>query len=376
VLVTLLLIAALAASIPYLARHVRITVNGQEFPPFSSQDDAPNFPYLPGIPAPDRDSENTSRPPTIPQAETGTGVTVELLPEGADVLSYTQIYDKLAPSMVSIQAASPAGHFTGTGIILTADGYILTNAHVVAGADEVLVIFHDNRSLTADLVGFHPEEDLAVLKVEGQDLIPAQFGDSSLLRCGDRVAAIGDPLGYRSTITDGIISSLEREVEVDGQTLVLIQTSAAINFGNSGGALVNRYGQVVGITTVKIVSDDGSAEGLGFAIPSRRMKFVVDALIDGRVVKNGVFGFTVSTLASPGGGLELLDVDPDSDARAKGLRPGDIITHADGKPVNETLDLSRAKQTREAGDLVPITYLRDGSSYEIEVALIAADPTL
>ena len=139
------------------------------------------------------------------------------------------------------------------------------------------------------------------------------------MRIGDPVAAIGDPLGYRSTITDGIVSALDREVEVDGVTMVLIQTSAAINFGNSGGALINQYGQVVGITTIKIVTDDGSAEALGFAIPSTRVKYVVDALIDGREIQTGVFGFTVITSPTDSGGLEIREVDPASDAYTKGF---------------------------------------------------------
>ena len=209
-------------------------------------------------------------PPAIPRAETGTGVTVELCQDSGESLTYTQIYDKNLPSMVSIQAEDAKSYSTGTGVVLTADGYLITNAHVVAGADKVQVACADNRVLDAALVGFDAREDLAVLKVEADDLTPAEFGDSFALRCGDPVAAIGDPLGYRSTITDGIVSALDRDVEVDGTSMVLIQTSAAINMGNSGGALINQYGQVVGITTVKIVTDDGSAESLGFAIPSRR----------------------------------------------------------------------------------------------------------
>ena len=227
-------------------------------------------------------------PPAIPRAETGTGVTVELCQDSGESLTYTQIYDKNLPSMVSIQAEDAKSYSTGTGVVLTADGYLITNAHVVAGADKVQVACADNRVLDAALVGFDAREDLAVLKVEADDLTPAEFGDSFALRCGDPVAAIGDPLGYRSTITDGIVSALDRDVEVDGTSMVLIQTSAAINMGNSGGALINQYGQVVGITTVKIVTDDGSAESLGFAIPSRRVKYVADSLIAGKQVRRGI----------------------------------------------------------------------------------------
>ena len=312
-------------------------------------------------------------PPAIPRAETGTGVTVELRQDSGESLTYTQIYDKNLPSMVSIQAEDAKSYSTGTGVVLTADGYLITNAHVVAGADKVQVACADNRVLDAALVGFDAREDLAVLKVEADDLTPAEFGDSFALRCGDPVAAIGDPLGYRSTITDGIVSALDRDVEVDGTSMVLIQTSAAINMGNSGGALINQYGQVVGITTVKIVTDDGSAESLGFAIPSRRVKYVADSLIAGKQVRRGIFGFTVLTRTAQGGGLTLDSVDKTSDAYAKGLRAGDVLTAADGQSLNAVEDLVRLKQSMGAGDTVSLTYVRSGQSRTVSVALIDPD---
>ena len=312
-------------------------------------------------------------PPAIPRAEMGTGVTVELCQDSGESLTYTQIYDKNLPSMVSIQAEDAKSYSTGTGVVLTADGYLITNAHVVAGADKVQVACADNRVLDAALVGFDAREDLAVLKVEADDLTPAEFGDSFALRCGDPVAAIGDPLGYRSTITDGIVSALDRDVEVDGTSMVLIQTSAAINMGNSGGALINQYGQVVGITTVKIVTDDGSAESLGFAIPSRRVKYVADTLIAGKQVRRGIFGFTVLTRTAQGGGLTLDSVDKTSDAYAKGLRAGDVLTAADGQSLNAVEDLVRLKQSMGAGDTVSLTYVRSGQSRTVSVALIDPD---
>lgn len=323
---------------------------------------------------PNRDEEKLdTTPPAIPRAETGTGVTVELCQDSGESLTYTQIYDKNLPSMVSIQAEDAKSYSTGTGVVLTADGYLITNAHVVAGADKVQVACADNRVLDAALVGFDAREDLAVLKVEADDLTPAEFGDSSALRCGDPVAAIGDPLGYRSTITDGIVSALDRDVEVDGTSMVLIQTSAAINMGNSGGALINQYGQVVGITTVKIVTDDGSAESLGFAIPSRRVKYVADTLIAGKQVRRGIFGFTVLTRTAQGGGLTLDSVDKTSDAYAKGLRAGDVLTAADGQSLNAVEDLVRLKQSMGAGDTVSLTYVRSGQSRTVSVALIDPD---
>ncbi len=320
-----------------------------------------------------QNEELDDTPPAIPQAETGTGVTVELQPAQGAVLPYTQIYDRAILSAVSIQASTGRGYGSaGSGVVLTEDGYIITNAHVVAGAREVTVMFHDNRTLPASLVGFHAVEDLAVLKVEASGLTPAQFGDSSVLRIGEPVAALGDSLGYRATFTDGIVSSLDREVEVEGVTMSLIQTTAAINYGNSGGPLLNRYGQVVGINTIKIVTEDGSAEGLGFAIPSRRVKYVADHLIAGEEIKTGRFGFSVNRIPVVGGGLELLIVEEDSDAWAKGLRAGDILLEANGAPITGFEDLTRLKLGLGPGDGVTFLCERDGEQFTVEVELIEA----
>lgn len=320
-----------------------------------------------------QNEELDDTPPAIPQAETGTGVTVELQPAQGAVLPYTQIYDRAILSAVSIQASTGRGYGSaGSGVVLTEDGYIITNAHVVAGAREVTVMFHDNRTLPASLVGFHAVEDLAVLKVEASGLTPAQFGDSSVLRIGEPVAALGDSLGYRATFTDGIVSSLDREVEVEGVTMSLIQTTAAINYGNSGGPLLNRYGQVVGINTIKIVTEDGSAEGLGFAIPSRRVKYVADHLIAGEEIKTGRFGFSVNRIPVVGGGLELLIVEKDSDAWAKGLRAGDILLEANGAPIIGFEDLTRLKLGLGPGDGVTFLCERDGEQFTVEVELIEA----
>jgi len=328
-------------------------------------------PYIDGDDwVPREDEELSNEPPSIPRAETGSGVTVTLSPAQGEALNYTQIYDRAIPSTVSIEALTSEGRASGSGVVLTEDGYLITNAHVVAGARAVNVLLYDNRVLPASLVGFDAVEDLAVLKVEAGGLLPAQFGDSNTLRIGEPVAALGDSLGYRSTFTDGIVSSLEREVEVEGVTMVLIQTSAAINFGNSGGPLLNQYGQVMGINTVKIVTEDGSAEGMGFAIPSRRVKYVADRLIAGEEVKTGWFGFTVNTSPMEGGGLELRDVERDSDAWAKGLRAGDIILAVNGQPVTGIQDLTRLKLSLGPGDAVTFTCLRDGETFTVDVELI------
>ena len=316
-------------------------------------------------------AQYSTEPPAIPAAGPAEGVSFALHEAQGEPLTYTQIYDRALPSFVSILSFGTVSYNTGSGVILTEDGYVLTNAHVVAGAQEVRVQLTDNRTFDASLVGFDADEDLAVLKIEAAGLTPAQFGRSDDLRCGDPVAALGDSLGYQATFTDGIVSALDRELVLDdGTTMILIQTSAAINFGNSGGPLLNQYGQVVGITTIKIVSDDGSAESLGFAIPSGRVRYVVNQLLAGEEVRRAVFGFTVSTIPVEGGGLELLEVDRRSDGWTQGLRAGDIVTAVDGRPVTGAQDLSRVRQGLGPGDTVSLTYLRDGVSHTVEMALV------
>ena len=190
-----------------------------------------------------------------------------------------EIYEKCVPSVVSIQADGEGEYSTGTGVVMSADGYILTNAHVVADSLRMSVLLSDGRVMEARLVGADAGEDLAVLKVEASGLTPAEFGDSDRLRCGEMVVAIGDPLGYRTSITQGIVSALNRTVPVDGVELQVIQTSAPINFGNSGGALINDRGQVVGITTLKVVAQDSTVEGLGFAVPTGRAVTVINDIL-------------------------------------------------------------------------------------------------
>lgn len=318
--------------------------------------------------------EDSTLPPAIRRAKTGTGVTVDLKAAAGEPLAYDQIYGKNVVSMVSIRAESDKTVSSGTGIILTEDGYLITNAHVVAGADRVQAVFWNNRAAQVELVGFNAGEDLAVLKADVTGLTPAEFGSSDALHCGDPVAALGDPLGYRSSITDGIVSALDRDVNMGGgRTMQLIQTSAAINFGNSGGALINQYGQVVGVTTIKIVARDGSTESMGFAIPSVRVKYVVDRLIAGEPVRTAALGITVSTVQTDEGGLEVLLVDANSDAAAQGIRPGDVLKEVNGQAITGADVLRRLKLTMAPGDTVTLTWSRDGQSRTAQVAMMDAD---
>ena len=317
--------------------------------------------------------EDLSAPPSIPQAETGTGVILSITPPSGEALTYTPVYDKPAPSIAALTAYSAGMVSTGTGIVLTADGYIVTNAHIIAGAEQVNVTLSDDSLWSAQLVGFEPLEDLAVLKIDASGLTPAQFGDDTLLRSGDPVSAIGNPMGYRSTITPGIVSALDQPVSVEGTTMYLLQTSAAINYGSSGGALLNDRGQVVGVTTIKIVADDGSAEGLGFAIPTTRVKQVVDRLIAGAPVTRPSLGIIVRRGQGENGGLVVEEVDPDSDCHRQGIQPQDIIVAANGQQVQTFADLERIKRTLDVGDSLLLEVLRGGEHLEFTVTLMDQD---
>ena len=218
-------------------------------------------------------------------------------------MSFQEIYDKNIHSVVSIICRLQGGSTSGTGVILTDNGYIVTNAHVVEGAIAIDVQLTDDRIFSASLVGADQISDLAVLYIQAQDLTSAELGDSESLRVGDSVAAIGDPLGveFRGTMTDGIVSAINRDVTVDGRVMTLIQTNAALNSGNSGGPLINCYGQVVGINTMKIgaFTDSAGVEGLGFAIPSVTVKDIVDQIIrQGYVSGRPTLGISGETLPS------------------------------------------------------------------------------
>lgn len=311
--------------------------------------------------------------PDLPQAQTGTGVTLTLLPQEGRPQDWAELYAQVRTSIVSIQSRGRRSYSSGTGVVLTQDGYILTNAHVIEGSLEVQVQLWNNHSYTAKLVGYDFAEDLAVLKIDAKNLTAARFGDSELLRPGDAVAAVGDPMGYSGSISEGIISGLDRDMEVDGVTMDLIQTSAPINFGNSGGALLNDRGQVIGITTIKMVSKDGDIEGLGFAIPSARVKFVADRLIAGEEIVHSAFGITVDRRHLEEGGILVLIVSANAGAAEAGLRPKDVIVAVEGRAVSDTGDLARITRSRGVGDLVDITVRRDGKLLDLTIPLVKAE---
>lgn len=328
----------------------------------------------------DYDPDPADTPTAIGRAPTAVGVTIDLLAEPDGELTLQEIYRKCIPSIVSVLTTSSAGGSSGSGVVLTKDGYIITNYHVLQGGSEVNVVLHSGHSYPALLVGGDQTNDLAVLKISANGLTPAEFGRSDDLQVGDGAVAIGNPLGeeLRGTMTDGIISAIDRDVRSDGNTMSLIQTSAALNSGNSGGALINMYGQVVGITNMKMMSDYNTIEGLGFAIPSTTVKTVGEALLSlGHVAGRPTLGFTGYSLSPAEAtrrslvpGVYVNSVEKKSDAAAKGLRAGDVVTQCNGQAVFSVEDVNAIKTEYQAGESLSFQVYREGKYLELTIVLM------
>ena len=300
-------------------------------------------------------------------------------PEGG--LSLQEIYEKNIDSVASISCTLSNGTASGTGVIFSDEGYIVTNAHVVDGAISVSAQLTDDRVFSARIIGCDEVSDLAVLRIDADNLIPAQFGDSSTLRVGDTVVAIGDPLGvkFRGTYTNGIISAINRDVDVDSHTMTLIQTNAALNSGNSGGPLINCYGLVIGINTMKIgaFTDSAGVEGLGFAIPSTTVKQIVDQLISQGYVSGrptlGLEGESLSVFYQHyyrlPAGLYITRVDRGSDAFSKGIESGDILISIGSQRITTMNELKTAVYGYQVGDTVEVVIYRDGQQYRVSLTL-------
>lgn len=318
---------------------------------------------------------------TIPRIQGEAGVSLVCTAPAGEKLSIQDMYEKVNPSTVLVVADKGEQASIGTGVIMTADGYIITNAHVISGGKDCWIALDTGYTYDAKLVGYSEERDLAVLKaVDATDLPAASFGDSDLCRVGDTVYAIGNPLGVelRGTLTDGIISAINRDVQVDGRVMTLLQTTAALNNGNSGGPLINEYGQVVGINTLKMSGNgsemEATVEGLGFAVPISDTCFVVnDIIANGRFRGVPVLGVMVIESTDNGGQVSVYTVSEGGGAEEAGLLPGDVLLQADGQTLHSIHDLMAVRRTHLVGDTMTLTVLRDGQTFDADVPLYASE---
>lgn len=265
----------------------------------------------------------------------------------------------------------------GSGVVYSEDGYILTNNHVIEGASSITVTLHDNSTYDATVVAADSQTDVAVLKINASGLTPVTLGDSDSLSVGDLAVVIGNPLGtLAGTATEGIISGLEREITLDGKAMTLLQTSASVNPGNSGGGVFDQYGNLIGLVVAK--SSGSDVEGLGFAIPVNTVKAVADSLIkDGYVTGRPALGITIVDLTSASEamkygvkvtGVYIKEVTGES-AKSAGLQSGDLIYMIDGSQVKSSDMLIREVQKHKVGDTVTLTIVRDDEMKDIEITL-------
>jgi len=308
----------------------------------------------------------------------------------ASACPVTSVANRVIPSVVTIAASSPAGGGTGSGEVIRPDGYILTNNHVIsiaASGGSVAVLFADGHTEPATITGRDPQTDLAVLKVQtSHQLKVISFGSSSSVQVGQPVVAIGAPLGLSGTVTSGIVSALDRTVEVPGENdrsallVSAVQTDASINPGNSGGALVNCEGKLIGVPTAgaAVPNSGGGSIGLGFAIPVDLATHIADEIIATGRVTHAFFGLQTVPIppaaAEQAGlpeGLYVLAVTPGGPAAAAGLRPSDVITKIDGEPATSNIQLQELTLTKNPGDTVSIEYTRAGQSATATVTLAA-----
>ena len=309
----------------------------------------------------------------------------------------TAVASKALPSVVTIEVSGSSAAGSGSGVIYSANGYIITNSHVVTvgGAEQkssIRVTLSDGRLFPATIVGTDPILDIAVIKINATELIPVVFGDADSITVGSEVIAIGAPLGLQNTVTDGVVSALNRSITISNKdngfnfdlpgndrsalaqdlSLPVIQTDASINPGNSGGALLNTRGELVGIN-VAIASSGASSGsiGVGFALPATLAKRVASDLIEFGSAEHGRIGAMVSAVGTSNGviGATIRAVDPGSPAEAAGMAKGDVVTMFNGVPIRDEIDITAQVRSLRPGDVATFTYVRGGVSREGSVTV-------
>ncbi|MFO7777511.1 MAG: trypsin-like peptidase domain-containing protein [Nitriliruptoraceae bacterium] len=291
----------------------------------------------------------------------------------------TAIAQQVSPSVARVDVQSAAGAGSGSSVVYRADGLLVTNAHVVGTSDQARVTLPDGSRMDAEVVGADPSSDVAVLRVDAENLpVPAWAADDDGLRIGETAVAIGSPFGLDGSVTSGIISALGRTLPSQQGVLIdLIQTDAAVNPGNSGGALVDGEGRVIGLNTA-IATRSGGSQGIGFAIPSSTVINVADQLIETGEVELGYLGVVGQTVDADiaelydlpsDSGAVIMELDPDGPAAQAGLETGDLVVAIDGEEVSTMAELAGRIQQRRPGDDVEVEVLRDGEESSVTVTL-------
>lgn len=323
-------------------------------------------------------------PTRAPQAQKTQGSSLKLNTASPGTYDSTnpvvQIARDVVPSVVAVYNKMRVNgsielYGGGSGVVLTKDGYIVTNNHVIEGADVITVKTNEGKEYEVRLIGRDSRADIAVLKLDDVELKPAILGQSSKLQVGELAVAIGNPLGQEGTVTVGYISAINRVVEAEGRKFTMIQTDAAINPGNSGGALVNSRGEVIGINTLKMLGDNTqeyTAEGLGYAIPIEDAKPIIEQLVAKGYVSRAGLGITCGTVFDDNGdpsGVVVATLNSGGPADKAGIKRGDIITKIDGKDVTDFDTLADVLEGKKIGDTVSISVLRGTKRLSFEVTL-------
>ncbi|MEJ2382904.1 MAG: Do family serine endopeptidase [Xanthomonadales bacterium] len=337
-----------------------------------------------------------------PRAEAALPVAVD----GQELPSLAPVLERVTPSVVNVytqtrvrvrspllddpffrrffnvpeRARERVSQSLGSGVIVDAEeGYILTNNHVIAGADDISITLADGRSFEAEVIGTDPATDLAMVRIPAEDLVAVPFADSRALRVGDFVVAVGNPFGLGQTVTSGIVSALGRTTFRELEFQNFIQTDASINPGNSGGALINLRGELVGINSA-IFTPSGGNVGIGFAIPSAMAQAVMDQLAEHGEVRRGTLGIFVQDLTSElagafglqqGAGVLISEIVSGSSADRAGLLAGDVITEVAGNKVTRAMEFHNYEGQFPVGDEVTVEYLRDGRAQDVRLAVQA-----
>lgn len=332
---------------------------------------------------------------TQPVSTAQLGKTPDTTPHTVPVASSTSenpdweaVTKAVSPSVVAIQVSTSQGGAEGSGVIVDAEGHVLTNNHVVSGAEQMQVSLSDGRIYDAKIIGTDPTSDLAVVQIQNapKDLVPATLGDSDKVAVGESVLAVGNPLGLANSATTGIVSAVDRPVSASGESggeavvTNAIQIDAAVNPGNSGGPLFNAQGEVIGITSSIASLSGGSSQsgsiGLGFAIPVDLAKNIGQQLITSGKAEHAFLGVSLTDATATADGVtrrgtKVEKITADSPAASAGIATGDIVVAIDGQPVSGKESLTGFVREKAAGDVVKVTLVRDGKAQDIQVTLAA-----